>query len=283
MSIFKRTMEALRKSKDELDAASGDQGDATAEGSEELTEDQKLEKAFDAKMAALTDQGEGAGDTGTAEGEGEGADDGGNQAPEADPLAKAKKDKDKKDDDDDDDDDMGSGAEGQQSLFKKSFDDEASAETVEVMNVEPFLKSLVTALDKQFTALAKSIKGNAKSVAEVQEVQARMTEFMVSQGQLVKSNFQRLTAIGGQPVPRQARLAVRNRFQDNASESMAKSATEYDPTQVRQAMREAGTKGLLKSFQIAKCESRMSKGLPIPEDVLGVLGKLEKAKANEQE
>lgn len=179
------------------------------------------------------------------------------EAPEEEALEKGgdKEDYDDEEEEEDDDD------------MEKSIEDslDEDPEAAAAMDVEPFLRGLVKAIDERFDTIEKKIPRSGNYQKSTKALAKAMSD-LGDQQMLIA---QTVEAIGGQPV--QSKSVIRKskeRFEDNGGSELNMSKDQILTKSLE--LRKAGKLGVR---DVTKIENRLNKGIELPENIKTLLMK----------
>lgn len=170
-----------------------------------------------------------------------------------------------------DDDEGEEGEEGEEEAkpkMKKSLEDiiEDDEDAKMAIDVEPFLKSLVQALDIKISEmnadLRKSLNYLHKKVKRVEDISRAQAQMIMQTGEMQKAMRDTVEKIGETPVPSNSVLMKGG---DRFGEDGKKNAdiAGMDKAQILQKSLELRLQGKLQPIDVTLIEGRLNKGLPL--------------------
>lgn len=160
-----------------------------------------------------------------------------------------------------DDEDYDGEESEEDTLFKKSIEDQMSEDedAEAAMDVEPFLRSLVQNLDKRFEQLGKSLNVMQKSMSSLTTLSKAQSRALLAFQDLQKSVSDTVEAIAGTPVtsPSVLRKSGTSRFADKTGLENLQSG------EIMERALLAKSKGLLHTREVSMIEGRLNKGLDL--------------------
>jgi hypothetical protein len=176
------------------------------------------------------------------------------------------------DEDDEEEEEYQKSGEPEYEALSKSIEDSLNSDpdSSDVLEVTPFLKSLVRRLDDQITDLTKAMVYQAEEIKDLRKSLRKKEGMEVAQAKLVKSISTRMEAIGGTVLPRKSLLGDKIQIMRKSIEGGEERAS-LTKSEALSKLPKLVNEGKISIQDSIKFESRIQKGIPLPNDVMTLM------------